>query len=562
MKAMICLFSVLLVLTLLSSCGKKKKPVPQPEPVNKAPTASAGADQSVDEETTVTLAGSGTDSDGSIVSYSWTQLSGSMVTIQDASMATATFLSPTLISTTTLSFQLTVTDDKGATASDTVDVVVNPVNSPPVANAGGDQSVDEQTSVTLSGSGTDVDGSIDSYSWLQIAGADVVLSDAAIATPSFTAPATTSMITLSFELTVTDNEGATATDQVDIVVNPVTVPPTVDAGADFSRLEKTTVFLNATAQDTDGTIAQYLWQQTSGIPVTLTDATMATSSFIAPEITSPDLTVTETLAFDITVTDNEGATATDNIVIIIKNAQPAVVATGTLNDTGEVFCRDNIETDGDIPHGDINLNCNDLVDADGDLIPEGQDGDYGRDLLNNDDSDGHAGFSFTKLDQDGNPLPLDATSWSCVRDNVTGFVWEVKTTDGGLQHNQNVYSWYSSDTASNGGNAGTQNGGVCSGTDCDTESYVTAINQMGLCGAADWHLPTIQQLFSISDFQLANTSIDTNFFPNVAANTSVWTASTSAQSTDQVWTIRFSGFSQSTSAKSANATVRLVRGSN
>ena len=561
MKPITGIFSVLLVLTLLSACGHKKKPVLPPAPVNNAPSANAGSDQSVDEETTVTLTGSGTDTDGSIVSYSWTQLSGSMVTIQDAGMATATFLSPTLITTTTLSFELTVTDDKGATASDTVDVVVNPVNSPPVANAGGDQAVDEQTTVTLTGSGTDVDGTIDSYSWLQIAGADVVLSDAAIVTPSFTAPQTSSTITLSFELTVTDNEGATATDQVDITVNPVTVPPTVDAGADFSRLEKTTVFLNATAQDTDGTIAQYLWQQTSGITVTLMDATTASSSFIAPEITSPDLSVTETLAFDITVTDDQGATATDNVVIVIKNAQPPIVASGILNDTGQVFCRDSIVSDGDIPHADINLNCNDLVDADGDLIPEGQDGDYGRDLSDNDDSDGHAGFSFTKLDQDGNPLPLDATSWSCVRDNVTGFVWEVKTTDGGLQHNQNVYSWYSSDTVSNGGNAGTQNGGVCSGSDCDTESYVTAINQMGLCGAADWHLPTIQQLFSILDFQL-NISLDTNFFPNVAINNTVWTSSTSAKSTDKAWVMSSSSIIQSSFSKSGNSTVRLVRGEN
>ncbi|HFB66691.1 MAG TPA: hypothetical protein ENJ60_14245, partial [Aeromonadales bacterium] len=89
MKPITGIFSVLLVLTLLSACGHKKKPVLPPAPVNNAPSANAGSDQSVDEETTVTLTGSGTDTDGSIVSYSWTQLSGSMVTIQDAGMATA-----------------------------------------------------------------------------------------------------------------------------------------------------------------------------------------------------------------------------------------------------------------------------------------------------------------------------------------------------------------------------------------------------------------------------------------------------------------------------------------
>ncbi|MCP3952026.1 MAG: hypothetical protein GY697_07375, partial [Desulfobacterales bacterium] len=60
-----------------------------------------------------------------------------------------------------------------------------------------------------------------------------------------------------------------------------------------------------------------------------------------------------------------------------------------------------------------------------------QDCDQGRDASNNNNSDGHAGFSFTKLDANGNPLvdqSIDyaTTPWSCVKDNVTGLVWEVK----------------------------------------------------------------------------------------------------------------------------------------
>ena len=46
---------------------------------------------------------------------------------------------------------------------------------------------------------------------------------------------------------------------------------------------------------------------------------------------------------------------------------------------------------------------------------------------------GSAGFDFTKLDARGNPLVGSALSWSCVRDNVTGLVWEIKTNDGWLQ---------------------------------------------------------------------------------------------------------------------------------
>ena len=70
-----------------------------------------------------------------------------------------------------------------------------------------------------------------------------------------------------------------------------------------------------------------------------------------------------------------------------------------------------------------------------------QDCSHGRDATHNDDWDGHAGFSFTKLDRNGNPLPAAATSWSCVRDNVTGLTWEVKTNDGGIHDKDNTYWW-------------------------------------------------------------------------------------------------------------------------
>ncbi len=80
----------------------------------------------------------------------------------------------------------------------------------------------------------------------------------------------------------------------------------------------------------------------------------------------------------------------------------------------------------------------------------GQDAEYGRDATHNDNSDGHAGFSFTKLDANGNTLPTTALSWSCVKDNVTGLIWEVKTDDSGLQDMGNIYSWYNPDNNANG----------------------------------------------------------------------------------------------------------------
>lgn len=142
-----------------------------------------------------------------------------------------------------------------------------------------------------------------------------------------------------------------------------------------------------------------------------------------------------------------------------------------------------------------------------------QDAETGRDVNHNDDSDGHAGFSFTKLDASGKELASTASSWSCVQDKVTGLTWEVKTASG-LHNSAHTYTWYSSDSGSNGGEAGTQNGGICIDSNCDTQAFIQAVNSAGLCGHKDWRLPTIHELLSIVDYSAASPSIDINYFPN------------------------------------------------
>nr|WP_298727432.1 glycosyl hydrolase family 18 protein [uncultured Steroidobacter sp.] len=95
---------------------------------NQAPTANAGPDRSVSPGAAVSLQGSGTDSDGSIASYRWTQTSGPTVTLNGATSATATFNAPQVSTSTSLTFRLTVTDNLGATGTDDVAVVVSTGN--------------------------------------------------------------------------------------------------------------------------------------------------------------------------------------------------------------------------------------------------------------------------------------------------------------------------------------------------------------------------------------------------------------------------------------------------
>ena len=199
-------------------------------PPNAAPSANAGDDRIVDEGTAVVLAGDGADRDGAVQSYRWTQVSGPSVVLDDAAAAETEFTSPDYAEgQSELVFWLTVTDDDGATGIDDVTVTVNAL---PTAAAGADQDVDGEQRVRLTGRGEDRDGSIESYALEQLSGARVVLDDADTAEVEFTAPAyAEGQAELLFRLTVTDNRGATATDEVTVSVNP----PAPQADDPFAR---------------------------------------------------------------------------------------------------------------------------------------------------------------------------------------------------------------------------------------------------------------------------------------------------------------------------------------
>lgn len=96
----------------------------------------------------------------------------------------------------------------------------NGPNSKPVADAGPDLEVDEGDRVVLDGSSSkDNDGSISTYSWNQIDGSPSVdLNDADSSTSSFTAPSVDSNQQLVFHLSVSDNDGSTDGDSVNVLI--------------------------------------------------------------------------------------------------------------------------------------------------------------------------------------------------------------------------------------------------------------------------------------------------------------------------------------------------------
>ena len=198
---------------------------------NRAPDAKAGANQSVDEQTTVTLDGSAsTDPDGDTLGYSWTQTAGVTVTLTDASSVQAGFDSPDvgIGSSTSLTFQLRVTDGNGGVNTSSVDVTVNGVsNTDPVVNAGNDQAAAEGSTVSLTGTATDNDiGDALSYSWTQVSGTSVSIINGDQSAATFEAPLVgATPETLTFELAVNDGS-TTVTDLIAITVSEAA--PTVD----------------------------------------------------------------------------------------------------------------------------------------------------------------------------------------------------------------------------------------------------------------------------------------------------------------------------------------------
>jgi poly(3-hydroxybutyrate) depolymerase len=219
-------------------------------PVNILPVARAGNTINITTATaSAKLDGSAsTDADGKLVRYVWRKVSGPTGGVITTPFGPNSSTTVTGLTTAgTYQYQLNVVDDRAAVSRDTLTIIVTSgavvANVAPVAKAGTDITITLPTSsVTLNGSGsTDSDGTISSYLWTKVSGpAATIVSSLSSST------VINGLVegTYIFKLKVTDNDGATAEDQVTVVVNPApNVAPVAKAGADITITLPTSLLL-------------------------------------------------------------------------------------------------------------------------------------------------------------------------------------------------------------------------------------------------------------------------------------------------------------------------------
>ena len=263
---------------------------------NVAPIAEANGPYQCQQGDVITLSSAGSsDSDGQIVSYDWSH---------GESGASPSYSCDVL---GTQSVTLTVTDDDGATSSDTAQIEISEIpNVAPTAEANGPYSCQQGDVITLSSSGSsDSDGQIVSYDWSH---------GESGASPSYSCDL---LGTQSVTLTVTDDDGATASDSAQVNISEVpNVPPTANANGPYECQEGEVITLSsAGSNDPDGEIVSYDWSFGGTGP--------------SPSYTCDTLGTTVIM---LTVTDDDGAsssnTSTTVTVSEVPNEPPVADAGG------------------------------------------------------------------------------------------------------------------------------------------------------------------------------------------------------------------------------------------
>jgi hypothetical protein len=274
-------------------------------------------------------------------------------------------------------------------------------------------------------------------------------------------------------------------------------------------LSGATVTLDASASAAAGSTLSYAWtlgSRPEGSAAALTNASAVNVSFVPDQV--------GTYVANVVVSD--GAVTSGAASVRITAAQ--------LHDSG-------INTSQCYGSGS-----NALVSCTGTAalaLNSAQDGMLGRDVTSASNSDGKLGFSFSAVSS--------YATTECVKDNLTGLVWEGKPTTGERASGNNYSNYGDSSSA-------------------DASAYVTIVNTAKLCGYSNWRLPTSDELRALLDYSVVNPdpNLDVTWFPNTLPSP-YWTSSPYLGSSSKAWAVNFANGYVSSSTRSGKLPVRLVR---
>ncbi|SHG02873.1 PKD domain-containing protein, partial [Flavisolibacter ginsengisoli] len=329
---------------------------------NMPPTANAGADQSITLPTnSISLNGAGNDADGSVASYTWSQVSGGTASISTPSSASTTVGG--LVQGNYV-FRLTVTDNQGATASDDVTITVNPA-----PYSGPSYKIEAENWSAMSGvktepcsdaGGTLDVGWIDQNDWMEytfsVPAAGAYTVNLRISTPytgsqfQISNSSGTVLSTVNVPVTGGFQTWQTVPVTLNLIAGNQTIrlqsvsttgwninwleilggeapnqAPKANAGVDKAvTLPANSVTLIGNGSDPDGTIASFSWSKMSGGNAVIESPSTASTTISGLE---PGAYI-----FRLTVTDNKGASSWDEVNVMVSDIQ-----TGSSSPTANDF---------------------------------------------------------------------------------------------------------------------------------------------------------------------------------------------------------------------------------
>ncbi|MBN1390086.1 MAG: PKD domain-containing protein, partial [Candidatus Thermoplasmatota archaeon] len=258
------------------------------------PIADAGPDQTVNEDVPVTFNGSSSTDNVGIVNWTWTFNDGSPRTLYGQEV-THTFTHPGIYTIT-----LNTTDASGNWGTDDLNLTVLDVTKP-IANAGPDMIVDEDTVVTFDGSSSTDNVGIVNWTWTFHDSFQRTLYGK-IAIHVFTQPGI-----YVVALSVRDEAGYSHSDDLTLTVNDIT-DPFPDAGKDQIIDEDTFISFNGSSSSDNVGIVNWTWTFFDGVDVTL----------FGPE---PRYVFSEPGNYEVTliVTDEAGNSRNDILFVTVRD---------------------------------------------------------------------------------------------------------------------------------------------------------------------------------------------------------------------------------------------------